>query len=91
MWHGERSGAGNGREELATRRDANVLIDGALLLGGTLAVGDTVLVHWVLGWHRLIEGWSASLHAEVALVVMGVSMLALAIVRIRRRATGRTT
>jgi hypothetical protein len=69
-----------------TRRDANVLIDGALLLGGAVAVVDNALVHWVLGWHRLVDGWSGTVYAEVALSLLGAAMLAVAGTRLHRRA-----
>jgi hypothetical protein len=69
-----------------TRRDANVLIDGALLLGGAVAVVDNALVHWVLGWHRLVEGWSGTVYAEVALSLLAVAMLAVAGTRLHHRA-----
>lgn len=68
-----------------TRRDANVLLDGALLVGGAVAFLDNALVHWVLGWHRLVEGWDGTLYAEIALSIGGVGMLALALIRLRRR------
>jgi hypothetical protein len=69
-----------------TRREANVLIDGALLTGGVLAVFDNALVHWVLGWHRLIQDWSGTFYAEMALSLAGVGMLVVAATRLRRRA-----
>jgi hypothetical protein len=69
-----------------TRREANLLIDGALLTGGVLAVVDNALVHWVLRWHRLVQGWSGTLYAEVALSLAGVGMLVVAATRLRRRA-----
>lgn len=68
------------------RREANVLVDGALLTGGALAVVDDALVHWVLGWHRLVQGWSGTLYAEAALSLAGAGMLGVAVTRLRRRA-----
>ena len=64
------------------------MVDGGLLVAGALAVLDNALVHWVVGWHRLIEGWSGTLYAEVALMAVGMAMLLLAVVRVRRRARG---
>lgn len=71
-----------------TGRDRQLLLDGALLLAGVLAVVDNALVHWVLGWHRLVEGWSGTLYAEVALSFTGLAMIALALVRLQRRSRG---
>jgi hypothetical protein len=69
-----------------TRDEANLLIDGALLTGGAVAVFDNALVHWVLRWHRLVEGWSGTLYAELALSLAGAGMLVAAVTRLRRRA-----
>jgi uncharacterized membrane protein len=33
-------------------------LDGALIAVGALAVVDNVVVHWLLGWHRLVDDWS---------------------------------
>lgn len=76
------------RANAMTGRDRQLLLDGALLLAGVLAVVDNALVHWVLGWHRLVEGWSGTLYAEVALSATGLAMIALALVRLQRRSRG---
>lgn len=77
-----------GRDVL-TRGEANALLDGALLVAGVVAVFDNALVHWVLGWHRLVEGWPGTIYAELALVAIGAAMLGAALVRLRRRARRR--
>jgi hypothetical protein len=68
------------------------LLDGVLLMGGAVALFDNALVHWVLGWHRLVDGWSGTLYAELALSLAGTAMLAVAVTRLRRhpRRTGAT-
>ncbi len=73
-----------------TRRDANLLLDGALLVGGAVALLDNAFVHWVLGWHRLVEGWAGTLYAEIALSVAGAGMLVSAFIRLRRHTSGVT-
>jgi uncharacterized membrane protein len=73
------------------RREVDAMIDGALIAVGALAVLDNVVVHWLLGWHRLVEGWphGANLAAEVALVVLGLAMLGAGLWR--RRQSPRTS
>ncbi|HVM27674.1 MAG TPA: DUF2243 domain-containing protein [Mycobacteriales bacterium] len=60
---------------------------GAVLIAlGVLGVVDNVVVHWLLGWHRLKDGWEHNTPAEIGLVVLG----AVAVVvgrRLRRTAT----
>jgi hypothetical protein len=47
----------------------------------------TVVVHWILGWHRLVDDWShgANLAGEVALIVLGAVMVAIGWRRVRAR------
>lgn len=54
---------------------------------GALAVVDNIVVHWILGWHRLNDAWShqANLAGEGALVLLGVVMVAVGLVGERRR------
>jgi uncharacterized membrane protein len=61
-------------------------VHGALVALGALAVLDTAVLHWALGWHRLNQAWSheANLVAEVGLVLLGAAMLAAGL-RARRR------
>ncbi len=63
-------------------------VSGALVGLGALAVIDNVIVHWLLGWHRLNEMWSheRNLMGEVVLVVLGIAMVALGLRRERHRA-----
>ncbi len=62
-------------------------VNGALIALGALAVVDNTVVHWLLGWHRLIDSWShsANVTGEAALVLLGLSMVAVGFVRKRRR------
>jgi uncharacterized membrane protein len=55
------------RQSRAERIDA--MLNGMLILAGMLGTVDNVLVHWILGLHRLIEDSPYTLHAEIALVV----------------------
>ena len=54
------------------RTDA--MLNGALLVIGAAAVIDTIVVHWVLGWHRLIEGMAdpTLFLLEVGVVLIGL-------------------
>jgi hypothetical protein len=56
-------------------------VNGALIAMGALAVVDNVIVHWILGWHRLIDDWSheANLAAESAMILLGAVMLAIGV------------
>ena len=49
-----------------------------LLLSALVTVADIVVVHWILRRHRLFKG-SGVLAAEIALVVVGLSVAAVAI------------
>jgi len=63
------------------------MLDGALIAVGTLAVVDNVVVHWLLGWHRLVQQLShqANLVGEILLVALGIAMVSLGVHRLRRR------
>jgi uncharacterized membrane protein len=63
----------------------NTLVNGALIAVGALAIIDNVVFHWLLGFHRLIEGWDYNLYGEAFLVALGVAMIALGVARERRR------
>lgn len=60
---------------------------GALIVVGLLAAVDNVLVHWLLGRHRLNQHWSsrANLVAESALVALGAGMLTLVVTLLSRQ------
>jgi uncharacterized membrane protein len=64
------------------RTDA--MINGALILGGIIASLDNILVHWILGWHRLVHDSEYTLYYEIALVVFGVVLITVGVVRERR-------
>jgi hypothetical protein len=64
---------------------AGPLVDGALIAVGALAIVDNVMVHWILGWHRLVDGWNYNVHGEVALIALGTMMVAAGTARVRRR------
>ncbi len=53
------------------------MVDGALIALGVLAVGDNVIFHWLLGFHRFKDGWPGSIYVEILLVVIGVAMITL--------------
>jgi hypothetical protein len=65
--------------KLSQRTSAN--LNGALIVIGLLGTLDNVLVHWILGLHRLIEGSAYTLHAEIALVIASSAILAIGIYR----------
>lgn len=64
------------------RNDA--IINGALISVGALGVIDNLLVHWILGWHRAIEGSPYALHMEIGTVAVSAAMLLIGVVRERR-------
>jgi len=73
------------RTETADGGDRNsAMINGALIAVGTLGVVDNVVVHWILGWHRAIEGSPYSLQMEIGIVAVSAAMVATGIVRERR-------
>jgi hypothetical protein len=65
--------------KVSSRTSAN--LNGALIVIGLLGTLDNVLVHWILGLHRLIEGSAYTLHAEIALVISSSAILAIGIHR----------
>jgi cobalamin synthase len=64
------------------RNDA--MLNGALIALGTLGVFDNVVIHWILGWHRAIEGSPYSLEIEIGIVAVSSAMLIAGVVRERR-------
>jgi uncharacterized membrane protein len=61
--------------KVSSRTSAN--INGALIVIGLLGTVDNVLIHWILGLHRLIENSEYTLHAEILLVVASSGILAI--------------
>ncbi|HVL37646.1 MAG TPA: hypothetical protein VM489_18400 [Burkholderiales bacterium] len=62
------------------------LLNGALIAMGALGIFDTVLVHWILQWHRLIEGSPYNLQMEIGVIAVSAVLLA---VGLRRELRGR--
>jgi hypothetical protein len=67
----------------AVRRN-HAMLNGALVALGALGILDNVMVHWILGWHRAIEGSPYALHMEIGVVAVSAAMMATGIVRERR-------
>jgi hypothetical protein len=65
--------------KISSRTSAN--INGALIVIGLLGTVDNVLLHWILGLHRLIDGSEYTLHAEILLVFASTLILAIGIYR----------
>lgn len=65
------------------RTDA--MINGALIVIGGAAVIDTILFHWLLGWHRLIEEMNdpGLFLLELGVVLIGLLLLWLGVWRER--------
>jgi hypothetical protein len=75
-------------EDLVRARN-DAMLNGAMIIVGALGVFDNVVVHWILGWHRIIEDHPHALELEIAAVAVSTAMLATGIVRernARRRA-----
>ncbi|TYL36121.1 hypothetical protein CV102_24120 [Natronococcus pandeyae] len=66
------------------RTDA--MLNGALMVIGAAAVVDTVVFHWVLEWHRLIEGAPDPelFFLELGVVLVGGILFAVGAARERR-------
>jgi uncharacterized membrane protein len=80
--------------KVSQRTSAN--LNGALIVMGLLGTIDNVLIHWILGLHRLIEDSEYTLHAEILLLIASAGFLAIGLYRewtARRRqvATGSGT
>lgn len=62
------------------------MVNGALMVVGAAVALDTVVVHWVFGWHRLIEGMADPLllYLELAVVIVGTFVFAIGAIRERR-------
>lgn len=62
---------------------SNALFNGALVLAGAAAALDTIVVHWVLGWHRLIEGMAdpGLFVLELGVVLAGLVLFAVGVWR----------
>lgn len=58
---------------------ADTVVNGALMVIGAAGVVDTVVFHWLLGWHRLIEGVPdpTMFLLELGVVLVGVVLLAI--------------
>lgn len=67
------------------------MLNGALVAVGAVGVGDNVIFHWLLGWHRLNQAWTSTenLLAEGVLVGLSAGMAAAGIHRERRRGARR--
>lgn len=50
----------------------DAMINGALVVIGAAAIIDNVVFHWLLGWHRLIEGVP---DPEVFLLELGIVLV----------------
>ena len=74
---GEASSVPSHDQKNMFKNDRNdVLINGALIALGALAIVDNVVAHWLLGLHRAIPGpWAGVV--EVGLIVLGAGMLIL--------------
>jgi uncharacterized membrane protein len=66
----------------------DVLINGALMALGALAIIDNVVAHWVLELHRVYEGeWT--FQVELALVALGTVLLVIGLWREVQARSGR--
>lgn len=64
-------------------RRTDAMINAALIVLGAAAVIDTVVVHWLLNWHRLVD-WLDDpllLFLEVLVVFIGVVLLVVGVWR----------
>jgi uncharacterized membrane protein len=72
---------------MSQKQRNGVLINGALMVLGALAIIDNIVVHWVLELHRVYEGeWTFQM--EFVLVALGAVLLVIGLwreVRARRR------
>jgi len=68
------------------RNDA--MLNGALITLGALGIYDNVVVHWILGWHRVIEDSPYNLEIEIGIVAVSTAMLVAGLVRERRARRG---
>lgn len=66
----------------ARRNDA--MLNGGLIALGALGIIDNVAVHWILGWHRAIEGHPHNLQIEIGIVAASAAMLTAGVWRERR-------
>jgi uncharacterized membrane protein len=64
------------------RTDA--MLNGALILAGLVASLDNIVVHWILGLHRLVQDSEFTLHYEIALAFFGLVLIAVGLIRERR-------
>lgn len=78
------------QQEMAADSSArsDAMLNAALIALGALGIFDNVVVHWMLGWHRAIEGSPYNLQIELGIVAVSTAMLVTGLVRERRaRAT----
>jgi uncharacterized membrane protein len=64
------------------------MVNGALVVVGALGIVDNVVIHWILGLHRAIEGSPYTLHVEIGLVAVSTLMLAAGLLREREARRG---
>ncbi|WP_306060465.1 DUF2243 domain-containing protein [Natronococcus wangiae] len=59
------------------RTDA--MLNGALIVIGAAAVIDNIVFHWLLGWHRVIEGVPdpEMFLLELGIVLIGIVLFSL--------------
>jgi hypothetical protein len=77
-------------EDLVIGRN-DAMLNGALIVVGALGVLDNVVVHWILGWHRIIDDHPHALELEIAAVAVSAALLGAGILRernARRRMAG---
>jgi uncharacterized membrane protein len=70
---------------------ANAMINGALIAMGILGIVDNIVIHWMIGLHRAIEGSEYALHAEIVLIIGSAILLMVGLQRemnARRRGEG---
>jgi hypothetical protein len=70
-------------EDQARQRN-DAMLNGALIVVGALGVIDNIVVHWILGWHRIVEDHPHALELEIAAVAASTALLATGIIRERR-------
>lgn len=69
-----------------------ILLNGALISLGTVAILDNVFSHWLFKWHQILPDRERSLFLEAGLFAAGVIMLILGLYReIKARQNKRKT
>lgn len=59
----------------------SILLNGALISVGLVAVLDMLIPHWLFKWHRLVPNHTISTVLEVALFIFGLISLGVGIYR----------